>query len=102
MSAEIRQLASGETITADLLRDFLLTTLRHDAICDVLMAQVVAAIEDGYPSDQLRVGVLSSELQVLIAEVMSAAERDDWKAVASLLIEDTRGELEEEIGGGEQ
>lgn len=95
MSAETRQLASGDNITADLLRDFLLATLRHDAIRDVLMEQVVAAIEDGYPSDQLRVGVLSSELQVLIAEVMSAAERADWRAVASLLIEDTRGELEE-------
>lgn len=102
MSTEIRQLASsGDKITADLLRDFLLTALRHDALRDALMEKAVAGIEHEFASDQIRFGVVGFELQVLISELVSAAEPDDWKALAELLIEDTRGELEE-IGRLEQ
>ncbi len=95
MSTPARQLASGDTVSADLLRDFLATALRHDAIRDVLIDRVVAAIEGLHSIDRLRFRRLGSELPGLIADVIDAADPADWQAVAERLIEESRETMDE-------
>lgn len=96
MSAdELRQIASGDTITAGVLRDFLLNALRHEAILDVLTESVAHHAAE----DSLQASVLSASLPTLITEILDAATVEDWEIVAERLIDAGRDALGE--GGGE-
>ncbi|TMK57403.1 MAG: hypothetical protein E6G51_06470 [Actinobacteria bacterium] len=92
MTADHRQLASGETIPVDLLRDFLGFVFQHDALRDVLTAEVADAIEGPHSVDALRFRALGSQLPRLVTEVLDAADPLDWLAVAKGFIENARGE----------
>ncbi len=89
---EQRTINPGDTISAGVLRDFLLRALRHDAISDILIERMVFRAERG----RLDAQGLSALLPELIVEVLDAAANEDWMAVADALIEDTREALLEE------
>jgi hypothetical protein len=81
-----RRTASGEGIDTDLLRGFLKRALADDALADrvndLLFDHVVAGRR--HPS------VVAEELSRQIGEVMFAARREDWQAVADDLIVEAR------------
>ena len=89
---DIRRIAAGDTIPVAVLRDFVLATLRHDAISDVLIERMVSRAERG----RLDARGLSPLLPELIDDVLGAAAEEDWLAIADTLIEDTREALLEE------
>jgi hypothetical protein len=91
----LRQIASGDTITPGVLRDFLLNALRHEAILDVL-GELIAHHAAG---DSLEASALSASLPTLITEILDAATVEDWEIVAERLIDAGRDALGE--GGGE-
>lgn len=91
-SEAVRRIASDDTITADVLRDFLLRALRHEAIADVLVERMASRAERG----NLDAFTLSAILPDLIAEVVVVATNEDWMAIADVLIEDMREALLEE------
>ena len=85
----IRRIASDDSIPVDILRDFLLRALRHEAIADVLIERMASRAERG----NLDAFSLSAILPDLIAEVLVVANNEDWMAIADLLIEDMREAL---------
>ena len=89
---EQRTINPGDTIPASVLCDFLLQALRHDAISDALIERMVFRAERG----RLDAQGLSVLLPEMIVEVLDAAAKEDWMAVADALIEDTREALLEE------
>ena len=89
---DIRRIASDDTISVGILRDFLLRALRHEAIGDVLIERMASRAERG----NLDAFSLSAILPDLIAEVLVVATNEDWMAIADALIEDMREALLEE------
>jgi hypothetical protein len=89
---DLRWIARDDAIPIRTLRDLLLQALRHDAIADVLIERMVARAEAG----RLDAHSLSVLLPELIGDVLDAAAKEDWLAIADALIEDTREALLEE------
>jgi hypothetical protein len=89
---DIRRIGSEDSIPVDILRDFLLRALRHEAIADVLIERMASRAERG----NLDAFSLSAILPDLIAEVLVVATNEDWLAIADALIEDMREALLEE------
>ena len=89
---DIRRIGSDDTIAVDVLRDFLMQALRHDAIRDVLIERMTSRAERG----NLDAFSLSAILPDLIAEVLVVTTNEDWMAIADVLIEDMREALLEE------
>jgi len=91
-SEELRLITGKDAIPVRTLRDFILQALRHDAISDALIEQMVSRAERG----RLDAHGLSVLLPELIGDVLDAAAEEDWLAIADVLIEDTREALLEE------
>lgn len=92
MSAEERRTINpGDTISAGILRDYILSALSHDAIRDELNELIF----DYVVRDRLDPTVFAASLQPLISELLGAATPEDWQLIARDLIEDARETLEE-------
>jgi hypothetical protein len=82
----------GNTIDVALLRGFLKRTLEDDAVADavndLLFEHVVAGRH--HPS------VVAETLPSYIEEILNAARREDWQAVADELIAEAR-EMDGEV-----
>lgn len=92
MSEELRTIAPGETIAAQLVRDFILAALRHDAIQDVLSEQLFERLE----RDEANPDALAGALVPMIEEVLDVATAEDLQGIASCLIDDARAAMERE------
>ena len=90
---ELRSLGPDETISVTVLHDFLLSALRHDAIYDALIERMTLQAD----ALQLDPEGLAIVLPGLISDLLDIVGKEDWIAVAELLIGDAREELE----GGE-
>lgn len=86
---DLRWIARGDAIPADVLRDCLLRAMRHEAIADVLIERMVSRAERG----NLDAHNLSGVLPELIGDVLDGATNGDWMAIADVLIEDMRESL---------
>lgn len=92
MSEELRTIAPGETISGQLVRDFILAALRHDAIQDVLSEQLFERLE----RDEADPDALAGALRLLIEEVLDAATAEDLRGIARCLIDDARAAMDKE------
>lgn len=81
----------GNTIDVALLRGFLKRALEDDAVADAVNDLLFAHVVPGryHPS------VVAQTLPSYIEEILGAAKREDWQAVADQLISETR-----ELDGG--
>ncbi|MGE0066630.1 MAG: hypothetical protein AB7T48_04675 [Solirubrobacterales bacterium] len=91
-TCETRQIVSGDLISAEVLRDFLVSALRHDAVRDELTALLVSSLRGGWADSE----ALGGNLRRLLLEIIDAAEPGDWEAVAALHLGDARELLEDE------
>jgi hypothetical protein len=91
-SSEIRRIGgTGDAIPVDVLRDFLLVCLRHDALRDAVMERM--AIQAG--RDRLDPTGVALVLPTMMGELVATALPEDWHSIAVALIEayrDARGE----------
>lgn len=94
-TTQVRELSPGDVITVEVLRDFLFTALRHDAIADALVERMAFHARRG----QLDAVGLAAVLPELIGDVLHVARKEDWTAIAEALIEAARDDLP---GGGEE
>lgn len=92
---QVREFTPGDTITVEVLRDFLMTALRHDAIADVLVERMAFHARRG----QLDAVGLAAVLPELIGDVLHVARKEDWVALAEALIDAAGDDLS---GGGEE
>jgi hypothetical protein len=90
---QVRELTPGDAITVEVLRDFLMTALRHDAIADVLVERMAFHARRG----QLDAVGLAAVLPELVGDVLHVARKEDWLALAEALIDAARDDLP---GGG--
>lgn len=90
---QVRQIAVGDTIPVEVLRDFLLAALRHDAIADALVERMAFHARRG----QLDAVGLAAVLPQLIGDVLHAARREDWLAIADAAIDAARDDLPGEV-----
>lgn len=93
-SDETRQIVSGDLISAEVLRDFLVNALRHDAVRDELTELLVSSLRGGWADDSEALG---GSLRQLLLEVIDAAEPEDWEALAERHLSDARSVLEDEV-----
>lgn len=82
----------GNTIDVALLRSFLKRALEDDAVADAVKDLLFEHVVAGryHPS------VIAESLPSYIEEILNAARRDDWEAVANELIAEAR-ELDGEV-----
>jgi hypothetical protein len=92
---QVRQITAGDTITVDVLHDFIMAALRHDAIADVLVERMAFHARRG----QLDAVGIAAVLPELIGDVLDVATNEDWVALAEALIDAARDDLP---GGGEE
>lgn len=92
VACETRQIVSGGLISAEVLCDFLVSALRHDAVRDELTALMVSSLRGGWADSE----ALGGNLRRLLLDVIDAAERGDWEAIAALHLGDARDLLENE------
>lgn len=90
---ELRSLGPDETISVTVLHGFLLSALRHDAIYDALIERMTFQAD----ARQLDPEGLAIVLPGLISDLFDVVGKEDWIAVADLLIRDAH----EELDGGE-
>lgn len=83
---EARRTEQGNTIPVDLLRGFLKRALSDDALADDLNELLFEHVVAGryHPS------VVAESLPSLITEILGAARREDWQAVADELTAEAR------------
>lgn len=86
---DIRRISCDDRIPVAILRDFLMATLRHEAIADVLIERMVFQVERG----ELDAHRLAAVLPELIPQLLDVANNEDWMAIADALIEDMRESL---------
>lgn len=84
-----RIIAPGETITASLVRDFILAALRHDAIQDVLSEQLFDLLARG----DVNADAFAATLRPMIEEILDVATAEDLRSVAVCLIDDARAAM---------
>jgi aspartate/glutamate racemase len=91
--SERRTTESGGTFDADLLRAFIAAALGHDAAQNAVNELIFEHVVTGryHPS------LVAELLRPIIDEILEAAAREDWQAVADRLIGEAR-ELEAEAG----
>ena len=77
-SDPLREIAGGDTIAASVLRDFLLTCLRHDALHDATTERLDALAREG----RLDVSLLAEMLREEVGRLQAAVEYQDWLYVA--------------------
>jgi hypothetical protein len=92
---DTRWISAEDTIQVKTLRDFVLQALHHDAIRDELIERMAVWAENG----RLDVDYLAAFLPGLIDDVLGVTVKEDWMAIAALLIEDMRESL---LEGAEQ
>jgi hypothetical protein len=92
---QVRQITAGDTITPEVLRDFILAALRHDALTDAVVERMAFHARRG----QLDEVGLAAVLPELIGDVMDVARKEDWVVLAEALIDAARDDLP---GGGEE
>jgi|GEM_PF-2621063 len=83
---DMRSIAPDDSVSGEILCDFLLGALRHPVLSDALIDRMAAQAD----RDRLDAKSLSVVLPEMIAEVFDAATAGDWMAIADLLIEDMR------------
>ncbi len=88
-TTQVRELTPGDAITVEVLRDFLFTALRHGA------NRRRPGRADGLPraAGQLDAVGLAAVLPELIGDVLHVARRQDWTAIAEVLIDAARDDL---------
>jgi hypothetical protein len=87
----VREIAGGDTISASVLRDFLLTCLRHDALRDAATERLDALAGE----DRLDITLVAKMLREEVANLQAAVRFQDWLRVAGVLMDayrDTAGE----------
>lgn len=86
MTGEVRTTEQGNTISVDLLRDFILHALSHDAAQDRVNDLLFEHVVNGrfHPS------VVAESLRPTIDEILEVATRADWQGVADQLIDMAR------------
>lgn len=77
---------SGEEVDVDLLRAFLKRTLEEGAVAD----PVNDLLFDHVVAGRFHPSVVAESLPGYISEVLNAATREDWQAVADELISEAR------------
>ena len=93
--AEVRRIGAGDTIPVTVLRDFLLSALRHDAIHDELFERM----HFHAARRQLDAEGLAVVLPELIGDVIAVASKEDWIALAGVLIDAYDDAAGEEASG---
>lgn len=91
---DVRAVGDGDTISASVLRDFLLICLRHDALQDVVMERLDLLARQG----ELDIPRVAKMLPGLHAELLGAVRSPDWVHAAGALVDayrDAAGEDEE-------
>jgi len=94
-TTQVRRLTPGDTITVEVLRDFLLSALRHDALADAVAERMAFHARRG----QLDAIGLAAVLPEMIGDVLHVARKEDWVALAGSLIDAARDDLPR---GGEE
>lgn len=89
---EERTTGEGNRIDAAVLRAFLKRTLGDDALADPVDELLFEYVVVGH----LHRSVVAETLPSCIAEILGAATREDWQAVADELIAEAR-EVNEEV-----
>jgi hypothetical protein len=93
--AEVRRIGADDAIPVTVLRDFLLGALRHDAIHDVLFERM----DFHAARRQLDADGLAAVLPELIGDVLAVASKEDWIALAEILIDSYDDAAGEEASG---
>jgi hypothetical protein len=78
---EVRGIADGDAIPVDVLRDLLLTCLRHDALRDVVTERLDLLAKEG----RLDVSIAAEALPEMIGDVFGVIDREDWRHVSGAL-----------------
>jgi hypothetical protein len=90
----LREIDGGDTIAASVLRDFLLTCLRHDALHDATTERLDALEREGR-SD---ISVVAKMLREMVGGLNAAVKFQDWLYVSGAVMgayDDASGERQE-------
>jgi hypothetical protein len=90
----LREIKGGDTIAASVLRDFLLTCLRHDALRDATTERLDALAREG----RLDISLVAKMLHEEVGNLQAAVEYQDWLYVAGALMDAFRDAAGEEGG----
>jgi hypothetical protein len=90
---DVREVGDGDRISEAVLRDFLLASLRHDALHDV----VVERIDDLASERELDISRVAALLPRLHGELLAAVRVPDWTYAAGALIDAYRDATEEGV-----
>lgn len=80
---DLREVGDGDTISAAVVREFLLTCLRHDAIQDVVMERLDGLARE----DELDISRVAKMLPELHAELLGAVRCPDWIYVSGAVMD---------------
>jgi hypothetical protein len=89
---DAREIGGGDRISEAVLRDFLLTCLRHDALHDV----VIERIDEQATEGDLDISRVAALLPRLHGELLAVVRCPDWIYAAGALIDAYRDATEEE------
>lgn len=89
---EVRNLGDGDAIPVSVLRDLLLTCLRHDALGDVTMERLDRLAKEG----TLDVATVARMAPALIGEILGVVGHEDWLHVSGALIDAYRDAADRE------
>lgn len=89
---DAREIGGGDRISAAVLRDFLLTCFRHDALHDA----VIERIDEQATEGDLDISRVAALLPRLHGELLAAVRHPDWLYAAGALIDAHRDATEEE------
>ncbi len=90
----LREIDGGDTIAASVLRDFLLTCLRHDALHDATTGRLDALARKG----RLDISLVAEMIRDEVGNLQAAVEYQDWLYVAGALMDAYRDAAGEEEG----
>lgn len=79
----VREIDGGDTIAASVLRDFLLTCLRHDALRDATNERLDALEREG----RLDISVVAKTLREMVGDLNAAVKFQDWLSVSGALMD---------------
>jgi hypothetical protein len=88
---DLREISDAESIPASVVRDFLLTCLRHDALHDV----VIERIDELANERDLDIPSVAALLPRLHEELLAVVRCPDWIYAAGALIDAYRDATEE-------
>jgi hypothetical protein len=87
----VREVGDGDKISEALLRDFLLTCLRHDALHDAVVEEIDALATKG----RLDISRVAKLLPRLHEELLAAVRTPDWIYVTGATMDAYRDATEE-------